>query len=45
MSKVDETIITGMDYNPQWMYARYKPIQNIGESNKDKKAIDVNPKK
>lgn len=45
MNKADEAIITGMDCNPQWMYTQYKPIQNIGESTKDKKAIDINVKK
>jgi len=44
MSKADEAIITGMDYNPQWMYAYYAPRQNIGEGNKNK-IIDSNCKK
>jgi hypothetical protein len=40
MSNADDSIITNMDCNPQWMYAHYKPIRNIGENTKDKKTID-----
>jgi hypothetical protein len=42
MSKADEAIITGMDYNPQWMY---QPIRNVGEGNKNKLTIDIKPRK
>ena len=44
MSKADEAIITGMDCNPQWMYAQYKPIQNIGEGSKEKSIDSYNKK-
>jgi len=43
--KDDEAIITGMDCDTTWMYAHYKPIKNIGEGTKDKKAIDKPIKK
>ena len=37
--KEDEAIITGMDCNPQWMFANYRPPQKKRES-KQKKNIN-----
>jgi len=46
--KADEAIITGMDCNPQWMFAHYKPPQKRCEGKQKKiinKVLDIYKKK